>query len=156
MMRYLEYYATGQANSTNSLAAHRHVAPAVRKQLQDKYMPLGGLPKKYVPEGYQRPAISETTDKYALQFMAPLLGEKFSPLFAKDLTGMPDTFIYTAQYDVVRDEAIWYANRLQKANVKVEQYIHEASYHGIMSMYQLVPEGREALDRIVKYTKDNL
>ena len=157
MYMYFQYYAVGYANFSASLAQHRHIDPAVKKRLQEKYMPLDGLPGNFLPTNYKHPVEPEDTDKFAVEALAPLLtDERCSPLFADDLSGLPDTYIYTAFYDVLRDESVWYANRLKEAGVKVENFIHKPSFHTMFCMFDRFPEGRVTMDSIVKYVKDNI
>ena len=58
----------------------------------------------------------------------------FAPLMAYDLTKLPDAYIFTAQYDVLRDDGILYANRLKKAGVKVTHGHSKLGFHGIFAM----------------------
>jgi acetyl esterase/lipase len=57
-----------------------------------------------------------------------------SPSFA-DLHDMPETYIETAQYDCLRDEAIEYARRLSEAGVKVHEYHTLKTVHGYDAVF---------------------
>lgn len=57
-----------------------------------------------------------------------------SPSFAK-LHDMPETYIETAQYDCLRDEAIEYAKRLSEAGVKVYEYHTLKTVHGYDAVF---------------------
>jgi acetyl esterase len=43
-----------------------------------------------------------------------------SPLQRTDLKGLPPTYIETAEFDCLRDEAILYAQKLTDTNIEVE------------------------------------
>jgi len=53
-----------------------------------------------------------------------------SPVFAGDLSGLPEALIITAEYDTLRDEAEVYAKRLEEAGVKVTYRMYEGCDHG--------------------------
>lgn len=47
-----------------------------------------------------------------------------------DLAGMPPAYVEPQEIDVLRDEAIAYANKLKASGVPVEINVIPASYHG--------------------------
>ncbi|GAB3706446.1 alpha/beta hydrolase fold domain-containing protein [Mariniluteicoccus flavus] len=56
------------------------------------------------------------------------------PLAADDLGGLPATFIATAEYDVLRDEAAEFARRLEASGVRVTLRDYEGMIHGFCWM----------------------
>lgn len=52
-----------------------------------------------------------------------------SPLHADNLTDLPAAFIITAEFDILRDEGIRYANRLKQAGIPVQHIIKEGLVH---------------------------
>ncbi|MFG3331302.1 alpha/beta hydrolase fold domain-containing protein [Streptomyces tendae] len=52
-----------------------------------------------------------------------------APGRATDLTGLPDTFIAAAQFDVFRDENIDFAQRLIAAGVPVDLHLYAHAFH---------------------------
>lgn len=52
-----------------------------------------------------------------------------------ELHNMPETYIETAQYDCLRDEAIEYAKRLAQAGVKVHEYHTLKTVHGYDAIF---------------------
>jgi len=71
-----------------------------------------------------------------------------SPLFADNLTDLPPALIITAGYDILRDEGIRYAHRLEHAGVKVEHINEE----GLVHAYFTTPE--VFLEQIKQTVKD--
>ena len=55
--------------------------------------------------------------------------EYAAPARAKDLSGLPPTFIDVGELDMFRDEDIEFAKRLAEANVQVEFHLWPGAYH---------------------------
>ncbi|MEX1666752.1 alpha/beta hydrolase [Zhongshania arctica] len=53
-----------------------------------------------------------------------------APARAQDLSGLPDTYISTMEFDPLRDEGIEFALRLMKAGVSVELHSFPGTFHG--------------------------
>lgn len=58
----------------------------------------------------------------------------FAPLLEKDLWGMPETLILTAELDPLRDEGEAYAARLKEAGNYVEAYRIPEAFHGFFAL----------------------
>ncbi|NXL57181.1 ADCL4 protein, partial [Chordeiles acutipennis] len=71
---------------------------------------------------------------------------------------LPESFILTCEYDVLRDDGLLYKKRLEDNGVRVTWYHLEDGFHGIISLYDFYgfsfPAGKRGLDRIVKFIKD--
>ncbi|MBX3564167.1 MAG: alpha/beta hydrolase [Sphingomonas sp.] len=68
-----------------------------------------------------------------------------SPLRARDLAGMPPTFLVIAGYDPLHDEGLAYAERLRGAGVPVELRRYESMSHGFASMIGVIPQAEQVL-----------
>ena len=73
--------------------------------------------------------------------------ERISVLRTPDLTGAPRTWIATAEYDVLRDEAQALARRLGDAGVEVELFQANGLPHGFARLINLVDTARDTVAR---------
>lgn len=71
-----------------------------------------------------------------------------SPLRADDLSGLPPAFVMTAEYDVLRDEAERYAERLASAGVPVTLKRYDGMIHGFLRRHMFFDAGRAALEDV--------
>lgn len=68
---------------------------------------------------------------------------RLSPLFEKNLTGLPPAYVLTCGLDPLRDEGRAYAHKLEIAGNKVV-YVHEkAMPHGYLNFTRTFPKGRK-------------
>ncbi len=70
---------------------------------------------------------------------------RISPLRATDLAGLPSAHIHTAEFDPLRDEGKAYADRLERAGVKVRYTCHEGMIHHFYGMAGVIPYARLAM-----------
>lgn len=75
------------------------------------------------------------------------------PILAEDLSGLPDAYIVTAEYDMLRDEARAYGDALARAGVNVVQRGYSGTIHGFMGFAKSIKPGRDALDEACAYLR---
>ncbi|MBX3185108.1 MAG: alpha/beta hydrolase fold domain-containing protein [Polyangiaceae bacterium] len=71
-----------------------------------------------------------------------------SPGLTEDLTGLAPAHIYTAGFDVLRDEGRAYAKRLGGAGVPTVDVCFDSLVHGFANLTGVVPDADEALHQI--------
>lgn len=71
-----------------------------------------------------------------------------SPLRATDLGGLPPALVVSAEYDVLRDEAEAYADRLEAAGVPVILRRYQGMVHGFLSSFGVVDRATEAVAEV--------
>jgi acetyl esterase len=71
-----------------------------------------------------------------------------SPLRAANLTGLPVTYIHTAEYDPMRDEGIAYADRLRGADIEVHYTCHAGMIHLFYALTGVIPYASAAMRTI--------
>ncbi len=79
-----------------------------------------------------------------------------SMLLAKDLTNLPPAFIFTAEYDPLKDEGRQYAERMKEAGNKVIYKDYGGMIHGFMNMPKISKHVLLAYDDIKNILTKNL
>ena len=69
-----------------------------------------------------------------------------SPLLAESLEGLPPAIVVTAGFDVLRDEGVAYAERLEAAGVPAASVEYPSMIHGFVSMDRVFGEAVDAID----------
>jgi len=73
---------------------------------------------------------------------------RISPLRTAHLSGLPATYIHTAEFDPVRDEGTAYADLLRRADVEVHYTCHAGMIHLFYALPRVIPYARSALQLI--------
>ena len=84
-----------------------------------------------------------------------LMNPDFAPLMREDLQGLPEAYILKAQFDVLRDECIIYAKRLEEAGVKVTWKHYMNGFHGMFGPL-ISPSELEASEDFMTFISKNL
>lgn len=130
-----------------------HVAPELREKVA-RILDYDSF--SYM--GYQNETLPERKEvvnsEEAQQLMAPILTNPyFSPLMQEDLSYLPQAFVMTCEFDVLRDEGIMYAKRLKAAGVKTDARNYENGFHAMLNFHHEIEEASESLNDIVAWTK---
>jgi acetyl esterase len=144
-------------------SAGGNLAAAACQQLRDAGPPLRFQLLVYpvVDARFTTPSIDENAEGYFLTKEAMFWfrehylsgGEdpadpRVSPGRAPDsaIVGLPPGLVVTAEYDPLRDEGEIYGERLRAAGVDMAVSRYDGMVHGFMSMADLLPDGRAAID----------
>lgn len=79
-----------------------------------------------------------------------------SMLYAKDLGNLPPAFVFTAEYDPLRDEGKKYADRMREAGNKVEYKNYGGLIHGFINMPRMSRHILVVYEDIKKYLAQHL
>jgi acetyl esterase len=79
-----------------------------------------------------------------------------SPALAQDLSELPTTLIYTAQFDPLRDDGNAYAEALSAAGVKVVHRCFEGLIHGFFALGPVSQAAAAAVERVCDDVRDVL
>lgn len=70
-----------------------------------------------------------------------------SPLHAETLSGVSPAIIITAEHDILREEGVEYARRLQKDQVPVETHDYVGQIHGFIEKLGVMTDAIDAVDK---------
>lgn len=77
-----------------------------------------------------------------------------SPLRAADLRGMPATWLMAAEYDVLCDEGLAFAERLRQADVLVQSHCAPGLNHGFLKHAARLQPAAEGMARACAWLRD--
>uniref|UniRef100_A0A8D2LMJ7 Alpha/beta hydrolase fold-3 domain-containing protein n=1 Tax=Varanus komodoensis TaxID=61221 RepID=A0A8D2LMJ7_VARKO len=98
-----------------------------------KWISADNIPEQFKVRGYT-PPVPAPFSKQLYETCKAAFDPTFSPLLAEDciIRRLPDTFIYTCEYDVIRDDGLLYKKRLEDNGVSVTWFHVKNGYHGIL------------------------
>ncbi|CAL1575671.1 unnamed protein product [Knipowitschia caucasica] len=105
-----------------------------------------------------KPVVADKGLDGILEKIPALLDVRAFPLLAdaEVLSKCPKAYIMTCEFDVLRDDGLMYARRLEDAGVQVTSVHHEAGFHGCFSMAALFEVGKRAQKHYINWLLDNL
>ncbi|XP_068437463.1 neutral cholesterol ester hydrolase 1-like isoform X2 [Clinocottus analis] len=108
-----------------------------------------------------RPVARETGSPRVVAAVPALLDVRAAPLLAEPdvLAAGPRAYVMTCEFDVLRDDGLMYARRLQDAGVPVTSDHYEDGFHGCMA-FAFAPirssVGRRSADNYIRWLDQNL
>lgn len=162
MVRFWLQYLGADISLLSQVMANNHSAlhpsninPEVRTRVDWTTL----LPPKY-KKNY-KPLIVERGMHGVLKEMPGLLDVRAAPLLAgpEVLAKCPRAYILTCEYDVLRDDGLMYARRLQDAGVAVTNDHYEDGFHGCFNFIVWPVEfdiGKKVLRGYFNWLKNNL
>ena len=148
------YYLEGHIDNLEAYLNNDHVSPAVKK-MKEPYLDVTKLPSKYLV-GYEKPSVETGNETLWNELKDKLLNPYFSPLVAERLDGLPLTYLFTSEYDPLRDEGFLYADRLRSAGVRVQHENMDIGIHGVLMFYNACPEVDKVFREMTKFITDIL
>ncbi len=150
-------YITGHGRYNLDFLRNNHTTPGIKRFLQEAHFTHEDLPEEYRYPPYRKPTYDHGDDHIWNQVKETLFNPYLAPLMAEDLDGLPAAYIMTAQYDILRDEGILYAQRLKRAGVAVTHHNLSKGFHGTLDMPPgIFDETDEAFELYETFIKNNL
>lgn len=162
MIRFWLQYLGADLSLQSQLLVNNHssldnsnITPELRAKLDWTTL----LHQKY-KKGY-KPLIIEKSSHGITKEVPGLLDVRAAPLLAgpEVLAKCPRAYIITCEFDVLRDDGLMYARRLQDAGVTVTSDHYEDGFHGCFSFITWPLEfdvGKRALKGYLNWLKNNL
>uniref|UniRef100_A0A670Z359 Arylacetamide deacetylase-like 4 n=1 Tax=Pseudonaja textilis TaxID=8673 RepID=A0A670Z359_PSETE len=154
---YLLQRLTGDASCLGDILEGSHVPMKLRAQYR-KWLSVNHLQEEFKARGY-KPTSWLSFKEDVCEALGSLALPECSPLLAEEavLSLLPETFILTCEYDVLRDDGLLYKKRLEDQRVPVT-WCHLANgFHGVIEFFESgwlgFPSGKKGVDDIVSFIK---
>ncbi|XP_074704297.1 arylacetamide deacetylase-like 4 [Strix aluco] len=150
-------YLNGDALHMQEVLEGSHIPPDMRLKYR-KWVSPDNIPEKFKVRGY-KPHKPREFKAEVFEKVKRLCEPNLCPLLVEDavVQQLPESFILTCEYDVLRDDGLLYKKRLEDNGVRVTWYHLEDGFHGIIGLHDYrglsFPAGKRGLDRIVKFIK---
>uniref|UniRef100_A0A8C7NI57 Neutral cholesterol ester hydrolase 1 n=1 Tax=Oncorhynchus mykiss TaxID=8022 RepID=A0A8C7NI57_ONCMY len=141
--------------SSPSSLLHPSISPSIRSHLNWTSLLAAKHQKHYRPVGM------ETGSREVTGIVPGLVDVRAAPLLAEQgiLGRTPRAYVMTCEFDVLRDDGLMYARRLQDAGVTVTSVHYDDGFHGCMvfSFWPFLSSvGQRSLDNYIQWLDDNL
>ncbi|KAL7380454.1 hypothetical protein ABVT39_018168 [Epinephelus coioides] len=154
---WLQYLGADLSLQSQWLANNHssNITPELRARVDWTTLLLPKHKKNY------KPLIVEKSSQGAVKEVPGMLDVRAAPLLAgpEVLAKCPRAYILTCEYDVLRDDGLMYARRLQDAGVTVTVDHYEEGFHGCLSFVKWPFEfdvGKRALRGYLNWLQNNL
>ncbi|XP_077167959.1 arylacetamide deacetylase-like 4 [Paroedura picta] len=121
-----------------------------------KWVRADHIPDEFKTGGYV-PAETDPFSEELYELSKQALETWFSPLLAEDeiIRQLPETFLLTCQYDVLRDDGLLYKKRLEDNGVPVTWLHLKDGFHGIVYLIDLwlleFQATRDAMEDVIDF-----
>ena len=149
-------YICGSDRLSEVFVRNGHTSREVKETLYKNELDHGSIAREFLYKPYNGPKTGDVDEAVWNELKHKLLNPYLSPLVASDLRGLPDAYVFTCQYDVLRDDGIMYAKRLRDSQVKVVHSNMKCGFHALLLFIGMVPEAKLLYDEITDYLKTKL
>ncbi|XP_071782769.2 neutral cholesterol ester hydrolase 1-like [Centroberyx gerrardi] len=162
MARFWLQYLGADASLEPLLLANNHSSldqPTIAAPTRSKLDWTALLPAKR--KKHFRPVVKETGSPGLVGEVPGLMDVRAAPLLAEQgvLGRTPKAYVMTCEFDVLRDDGLMYARRLQNAGVTVTSDHYEDGFHGCM-VFAFLPVrssvGQRSMDNYIRWLDQNL
>lgn len=138
-------YAQGNIQHQRALLENNHTSQDFRKYFSEKYTKDDRYDYLYTP-----------TDSRVWENIRDVFTDKyFAPLLETDLKNLPRTLMVTMNYDILRDEGMWFAQGLEAAGNVVKHVNYEQGFHGLFLFHGFM-ESDQIYSDIKEFVADNI
>ena len=153
MIDFWLWYAFGDQGHLREAdyLANSHTSSEAKLSKFAKYVSSDLLDAKYVSSSYEPTDTKSGNDETWKNSKEIFLDPYFAPLMAENLDGLPETFIATAEWDILRDDGLMYVKRLSKSGVRVETKNYERGFHHLLISINHFSVSQSALNDLVDF-----
>nr|XP_034955298.1 arylacetamide deacetylase-like 4 [Zootoca vivipara] len=152
-------YLTGKTINVpvDGILKGAHVPPVLREKYQ-KWISADSIPEEFKARGYV-PVEPAPFSEDLYEQVKRGTETMFCPLLAEDdiIRQLPETFILTCEYDVLRDDGLLYKKRLEDNGVPVTWCHVQDGFHGIMAVAGWgpceFPSTQKCLQNVIQFLK---
>ncbi|XP_048030887.1 neutral cholesterol ester hydrolase 1 isoform X2 [Megalobrama amblycephala] len=162
MARFWLEYLHGDPRLVTSLLANNHTALNQNQEMAAAKAKINWT--KLLPVAFQKnykPMVPLHGDPKLVEKLPGLLDVRAAPLLAETevLKAVPPAYIMTCEHDILRDDGLMYATRLEEAGVHVTVDHYEDGFHGCLS-FAFGPfrfsVGFRSFRNYIRWLKENL
>uniref|UniRef100_A0A8D2LMD0 Alpha/beta hydrolase fold-3 domain-containing protein n=1 Tax=Varanus komodoensis TaxID=61221 RepID=A0A8D2LMD0_VARKO len=127
----LDYY-NKKIKDMDGIMRNAHVPEYIWVKCK-KWISADNIPEEFKARGYV-PQVPAPFSEKLYEMYKEVFDPIFSPLLAEDcvIRQLPETFILTCEYDIVRDDGLLYKKRLEDNGVPVTWNHDHEGFHGIL------------------------
>ncbi|XP_077987543.1 arylacetamide deacetylase-like [Glandiceps talaboti] len=158
MTLFWSMYMNGRVDHMEAMMVNNHTSPQFKKSHQ-KLLDHSLIPNQFKGGKYQSPENQNFGNvEIFSKIQDTLMNPYFAPLMRSDLSGLPPAYILTAGFDVLRDDGIMYAKRLEETNISVTWKHYEEGFHGIFCQIGSLgfEVGQQCMDDFIEYSRSRL
>ncbi|XP_042335487.1 arylacetamide deacetylase-like 3 [Sceloporus undulatus] len=154
---YMLQHLNGNAAHLEEVLEGSHVPVGLRLKYR-QWLSADNIPKEFKTRGY-KPFVPIGCEDDVYEALKILSSPECSPLLAEDalLRRLPETFILTCEYDVLRDDGLLYKKRLEDNGITVTWHHLSNGFHGVLSFFDGLwlhfPSGKKGMDAIVNFVR---
>ncbi|KAM9256554.1 arylacetamide deacetylase-like 4 [Cariama cristata] len=118
------------------------------------------IPHEFKTRGYKPHTNTHQFSKEVYTLIKPMFDTVFSPLLAEDnvIAQLPEAFILTCEFDVLRDDGLLYKKRLEDHGIKVTWCHLQEGFHGTIFFVpyggvMAFQSGNKGLEKIVNFLR---
>lgn len=155
-------YAFGNVEHFDLFYNNKHVAQELRNSQYAEYVSIDLLPPKIQHETANGAAQKKTEGDEQGTIPARLTqlvtDPYFAPLMAsdEDLKLLPPTYIFNAEFDVLRDDGLLLFGRLQRLGLKVKSSHFTAEEHGFLNFLPIDSNVQKEVRNFVLFFNETL
>ena len=135
----------------DNVYTNEHTSAAAKQSVVSKYIDHALLGQHNIASSYVPNDVNFGNETLWRELQATFSDPYFAPLMAPDLAGVPETYIATAQHDVLRDDGILFAKRLRAAGVDVKHAHYDKAFHGTWVLPEQLQTAKKMLNDVIDY-----